>query len=117
MKKTALLVFLYLLSGICYSQSWIRVNQIGYLEDDLKVGVWLSSENRQITEFELIDNTSGVTVYHGKKILQTGKQPAFQSSARLYFSDFKTPGIYYLKTGDVKSVPFRIGNTIYAGAA
>ncbi len=39
-------------SIVAYSQlSWLRVNQIGYLEDDVKVAVWISKENNPITTF------------------------------------------------------------------
>lgn len=98
-------------------ESWLRVNQIGYLEDDVKVAVWISKEKTTVSEFQLVDIATDKTVFAGTKIRQTGKQPAFESSARLDFSDFKMPGKYFIKVGNVKSVPFKIGNDIYAGAA
>lgn len=98
-------------------ESWLRVNQIGYLEDDVKVAVWISKEKTTVSEFQLVDIATDKTVFAGTKIRQTGKQFAFESSARLDFSDFKTPGHYFIKIGNVKSVPFKIGNDIYADAA
>lgn len=98
------------------AQSWLRVNQIGYLEDDVKVAVWVSKTTEEIAEFDIIDQTSDTVIYSGNKVRQTGKQPAFQTSARLDFSDFKLPGTYIIKVNNIASVPFKIGNDIYAGA-
>ncbi len=112
----SLLSFLFLVVS-AFSQSWIRVNQVGYLNDDVKVAVWISKNARLITEFDIIDNTTGNVVYSSDKVRQSGKQPAFESSARMDFTDFEIPGIYYLKIDSIQSVPFRIGNDIYAGAA
>ena len=99
------------------AQSWIRVNQIGYLQDDVKVAVWVSKTTDEISKFELLDRSTGRVIYFGDKVKQTGKQHAFSSSARLYFSEFKTPGTYMVRVNDVVSVPFKIGDDIYAGAA
>lgn len=101
-----------------YSQSsWIRVNQVGYLEDDVKMAVWISKGNEAIREFQVINPVTGEVAFTGSDIRNTGKQPAFESSARLNFTALKTPGTYIVKAGEVESVPFRIGNNVYAGAA
>lgn len=113
-----LLLFWVMLAG--HSQtSWVRINQIGYLEDDVKVAVWLSKENHIIGEFQVIDPNTKEILFtgSGSDIRHTGKQPAFESSARLNFSALKTPGTYIVKVGETESGPFRIGNDIYAEAA
>ena len=76
------------------AQSWVRVNQIGYLPDDVKVAVWVSKEKRPIDSFEVADAQTGKRVYRGGTIVNTGKQPAFESSVRLHFSEFTTPGTW-----------------------
>lgn len=116
MQRLLFVSFLIFFSTFLHAQSWLRVNQIGYLENDKKVAVWISKENKTISEFQLIDLKDNKVVYTGTAIRKTGKQPAFESSARLDFSDFNTPGSYKLKTSDVESVPFEIGNDIYADA-
>jgi len=90
---------------------------VGYLQNDIKVAVWVSKEQKNVSSFEVIDVQSGKVVYSGNKIRNMGKQPAFESSARLDFSDFSAPGTYLIKIGKTKSVPFKIGNDIYAGAS
>ena len=54
---------------------------------------------------------AGKVVYSGNKIMNMGKQPAFESSARFDFSDFSRPGRYVIKVGETKSVPFSVGNS------
>ena len=119
MKKYLYLIPLsFFLSLTVYSQSsWLRVNQIGYLENDVKVAVWISKENKPITKFEIVDVNSQKVVYTGVNIKQIGEIWAFDSSARLHFSEFKTPGSYFIQVGDIKSVPFKIGNDVYADAS
>ena len=60
MKKYLYLIPLsFFLSLTVYSQSsWLRVNQIGYLENDVKIAVWISKENKPITKFEIVDVNS-----------------------------------------------------------
>lgn len=117
MKKTLLLLLFATVFTFSYSQSWIRVNQIGYLEDDVKVAVWVSKTTQLISKFDIVDRTTDKVVFSSDKVQQTGRQPAFESSARLDFSIFRTPGAYILKVDGTESVPFKIGNSIYAGAA
>lgn len=112
----SIFVLLFTFTFAQASSSWIRVNQVGYLENDVKVAVWVSKDSRYISTFQIIDTKNNSVVYTGKKIKITGKQPTFENSARLDFSTFKTPGTYKIKTDDAESVPFKIGNDIYFGA-
>jgi len=118
MHKIVLFHVLVLFSVIMNGQnSWIRVNQIGYLEDDVKGAVWISKGVQHINSFQLIDATTGHPVFQGDRVKDTGKVWAFENSARLDFTTFKTPGTYFIQVGNIQSVPFRIGNHIYADAA
>ena len=118
MKKILSIFSMILLFRVSHAQTtWIRVNQVGYLQNDVKVAVWVSKEHKNVSRFEVIDVQSGKVVYSGNKIMNMGKQPAFESSARLDFSDFSRPGRYVIKVGETKSVPFSVGNSIYAGSS
>ena len=119
MKTHILLLFFFLLSftKVPAQTHWLRVNQIGYFTDDVKVAVWISKEKRLMECFELLDACTGETVFVGTKITDTGRQPAFESSARLDFSEFKIPGQYLIKVNDTQSLPFAIGDDIYADAS
>lgn len=116
-KLNITLLFIFVFCTGHAQSSWIRVNQVGYLEDDVKVAVWISKENNVVREFQVIDLATKETVFTGSDIRNTGKQPAFGSSARLNFTALKRPGSYIVKVGETESVPFRIGNDVYAGAA
>jgi len=44
-----LLLSIFLIS---YAQTtWIRVNQVGYLQNDIKVAVWVSKEKKKCFKF------------------------------------------------------------------
>ena len=106
MKKISVVLLILLTPIFGFSQlQWIRVNQVGYLQNDSKVAVWVSKEKKNVSRFEVIDVQSGKVVYSGNKIRNMGKQPAFESSARLDVSDFAAPGTYLIKIGKTKSVP------------
>lgn len=114
MKRVNLILPLLWIVFIGYAQSsWLRVNQVGYLEDDVKVAVWISKEKNVVREFQIIDLATKETVFTGSDIRNTGKQPAFRSSARLNFTALKRPGSYIVKVAETESVPFRIGNDVY----
>ena len=51
-------VGLLFLGGV-HAQSWVRVNRIGYLPDDVKVAVWVSKEKKTIDSFEVADAQTG----------------------------------------------------------
>lgn len=119
MKKNLLFLLLFVLPlGLVFPQkSWIRVNQLGYLNKSVKVAVLVSKESIKPQSFELCDAMTGKTVWKSKNIKSYGPYGAFTNSFRLNFSDFKTDGAYFVKTGDVKSPSFRIANDVYDGTA
>ncbi|MFA6911288.1 MAG: cellulase N-terminal Ig-like domain-containing protein, partial [Candidatus Cloacimonadaceae bacterium] len=68
-RKLLLLLLFQLFSFHAFTQnSWIRVNQVGFLEEDVKVAVWISKEERTPDQFELTDAITGNVVYHGEKV-------------------------------------------------
>ncbi len=97
--------------------AWIRINQLGYLEQDLKVAVFVSKQPLHLAGFELCDALSGTPVFKSSNIRGYGPWAAFESGARLDFSDFQQAGAYYVQAGGVKSPVFRIDNAVYDGAA
>ncbi|NLY24328.1 MAG: polysaccharide deacetylase family protein [Bacteroidales bacterium] len=121
MKRRQIVLFLFsfflCLRIAATEQSWIRVNQVGYLEDDVKVAVWISKGEGEVTSFELLDAVSGEQLFSSSEVKQTGPLWSFRQTARLDFSAFTVPGTYIIRAHGVQSVPFKIGNDIYAGAA
>ncbi|CAL1517194.1 glycoside hydrolase family 9 protein [Chitinophaga sp. MM2321] len=112
-----------LLTGICSFESlatpasWIRINQLGYLPGGIKVAVWGSKDAAVPATFQLVDSATAKVVFTGRTGKSFGKYGPFNQTARLDFTAFKRPGVYYLQTGEWKSPVFRIADDVYAGTA
>lgn len=118
--KLLFILFLFSVVNTSYSQSnnaWIRINQLGYLPNGIKVGVLGSKATITIIDFELINASSNQTVFKGKAGKQFGKYGPFASTYRLDFSAYKKNGKYFLKAGNVVSTVFSIDANVYDGAA
>jgi hypothetical protein len=88
-------------SGVCV----IRANQIGYLPKDAKVAILSSSEPRA-GEFQVGHFSASI----GE---DQGAWGPFAHNYRLDFSKLDESGTYEIRFGDVRSKPFRIGDSIY----
>lgn len=117
MNRIFCLIIFICLSINLFSNTWLRINQVGYLEKDIKVAVLISKEKVDVSEFVIIDAESNQIVYSGNNIRHMGQQPSFDSASRLYFTEFEIPGRYYIKVNEVKSDIFKIGNDVYIGAS
>ena len=117
MKKIYAIAFLTLSSITLSAQQWIRVNQMGYLPEDTKVAVWVSKEKVPVTEFRLVNELTGKTVFTSHKIISKSTNGAFAATARLDFSTVREAGAYRLVAGNAISPEFRIDKAIYKGSA
>ena len=117
MKRIQSILIFYICLTSAYSQSWIRINQLGYKPNSTKIAVLSSKIEIKIDEFEIIDAISNKTVYTGKQFKEFGTYSSFKKNFRLYFSDFRTSGKYYIKVKDVISPAFVIDESIYSGSA
>ncbi len=99
------------------TESWIRINQLGYTPGGVKVAVWCSKEETTLTNWQLIDASTKKIVSSGKAGNSFGLYGPFKQTYRLNFSFFKKPGRYYLQAGGTKSPEFTIGDDVYKGAA
>lgn len=113
----ALCIFAFLAFKPKEQQSWVRINLLGYQPKSIKVAVWASKGTTTPKSFELIEKTSGKTVYTSSNIKAFGAYGPFASAARLNFSDFKKPGRYYIKVDDVTSPEVIIGEEVYQNTA
>lgn len=113
-----LLSLLFLPITMIFSQnSWIHINQLGYLNNSIKNAVFVSKENVAVKSFDVCDALTNRVVKTYKNVKSFGQYGAFTSTYRLDFSEMSAPGSYYIRTGDVKSPAFRIGNDVYNGTA
>jgi peptidoglycan/xylan/chitin deacetylase (PgdA/CDA1 family) len=98
-------------------QSWIRINLLGYQPKSIKVAIWASKSNELPSSFDIIEKTSGKTVFTSKNIKRFGAYGPFSTSARLNFSDFKIPGTYLIKANGITSPDIIIDEDVYKGTA
>ncbi|HSL86821.1 MAG TPA: glycoside hydrolase family 9 protein, partial [Bacteroidales bacterium] len=110
---------LLILCSSCNTEqtNWVRINQLGYRPDDVKVAVFMSSKPVDITSFSLIDAGSGKNV---ETFQVTEKAPPlshFTSCYRLNFSELQSTGSYRIKAGRAVSPEFRIAEDVYDGTA
>jgi endoglucanase len=100
------------------TQSWIRINNIGYLPTDVKVAVLVTKDpNVSVKNFELCDALTDKIVFSSSKIKAYEEWGAFKKAFRLSFSEYQKAGAYYLKVGTTKSPTFRIAPDVYDGTA
>ncbi|WP_299823761.1 glycoside hydrolase family 9 protein [uncultured Pontibacter sp.] len=97
--------------------AWIRINQLGYTPQGIKVAVWGSKGTEKLKRFELVDATTNKVVYKGKAGEAYGAYGPFKQSYRLNFTAFNEPGNYFLKAGVATSPVFKIGADVYKGTA
>lgn len=93
MKKHIILLFwtMGVLPLWAQTNSWIRINQVGYLNHDVKVAVLvLKDKNLTVAECEIVDALTQKSIYTSKKIQEFSEWGAFQKGFRLNFSDFHT---------------------------
>lgn len=117
--KKAFLVTVMMLFGayLAIAGQWIRINQLGYLPESVKVAVFISEEGVNITEFELVDAKTDKKVQVLKNVQSTGKYGSMNSTYRLNFTDFEKSGEYYIRAGKAKSPVFPISTSVYDGTA
>ncbi|NTV19746.1 MAG: hypothetical protein HGA83_10000, partial [Bacteroidales bacterium] len=99
------------------ANSWIRVNQAGYLPGDIKVAVVLSLEEKASPLFEVFDAITGKPVFKGAGKMVNASAWGMKSAYRLDFSKIEKQGGYYIVSNGEKSPNFRITTEAYDGLA
>lgn len=115
-------IYLFLVSFCLFSiqtfaSGYIRINQLGYLPQSVKVAVFIADEKVEITSFQLFETLSGKLVFEGQPEMADAQMWGKQSAYRLNFSVFQQKGGYFLKSGNSVSASFRISSDIYNGTA
>ena len=121
MKRILLLLFI-LYGKIVAAQTdsiraWIRINQLGYAPNAVKVAVLVSKEIVDVKEFELVDSATTHVVFKNRLGKSFGSYGPFADTYRLDFSGFKKRGKYFLRAGKIMSPFFSIDEHVYDGAA
>ncbi len=102
--------------------SWIRLNQLGYTPQGIKIAVWCaetpaSSSAKAATSFTLHDAATGKIIFQGASSKDFGAYGPFNHTRRLDFTKFRRPGAYYLSAAGAVSPVFNIAPDVYKGTA
>lgn len=108
-------IIIYLSSCSEESEEWIRINQLGYRNNDIKVAVFLSKKHLVLNTFQVIDANSGTVVFTGKVPEKSETLDQFRSCYRLSFTGLRKNGVYRVIADDTASPEFRIADDIYDG--
>ncbi|WP_164123218.1 MULTISPECIES: glycoside hydrolase family 9 protein [Sphingobacterium] len=115
------LTFYFILLSILakgQGQSWIRINQLGYLPDGKKNAVWVTKGDRDIRSFEVVNAKSNKVALKGKLKDNFGAYGPFTKGHRIDFSGLTSHGEYYIRTDDGTESPrFKIDPDVYKGTA
>lgn len=116
MRKLIILLAFCAFSLTLSAQSWIRVNQLGYLPNDIKVAVLISTFEAD-GSFDVYNTTNDQLVFRGKGKAASAAKWGMKSAFRLDFSSIKEEGGYYIMSNGVRSVDFRVSPDVYDGLA
>lgn len=94
----------------------IRVNQIGYRPEAMKVAVACSRDSVALREFRVLDE-SGRVVLGPLSARPTEPLASCAVTHRLDFTALREPGTYTITTGGETSAPIRIDVDVYDGVA
>jgi endoglucanase len=95
------------------TDKWIRINQLGYRTNDIKVAVFLSKKNLSLGSYKVIDVYTGKTILTFEEPVRTDPMDPFTACYRLPFTKLTRPGIYRIAAGRTVSPDFRIGDDVY----
>ncbi|MDC0584817.1 glycoside hydrolase family 9 protein, partial [Bacteroidales bacterium] len=113
---TFLLTFLFALS-CCYAQSisdMIKVNQVGYLTNEVKIGYVSSATPLSLTNWSIKDLT-GNHVFRGDEFSVAIDDEATEEQVyRFDFSECQQKGEFYIEVAGIgRSNSFKISDTVY----
>jgi hypothetical protein len=92
---------------------YIRVNQLGFLPNDLKTAVIFSAKPLFTREFFILDKETGDKVYEGEISDSLHSFDKYKHAYVIDFSSLNKKGTYIIKADGHESYKFTIGTNIY----
>ena len=119
MVKKLFPIFFFLLVAVLHVKAIkvIRINQLGYLPQSIKVAVFLSDDELEGTAFSVYAKNDPHPVYTGKATLADARNWGMETALRLDFSELEEPGEYVIELDETRSPEFRISTDVYDGTA
>ena len=88
---------------------YLRANQLGYQPKERKIAL-VFADSELPRDFEIVSTDSGESVFRGTvEPVTDATWGQFQNHGNLDFSKVTRPGVYELRAGGAKSLPFKIG--------
>lgn len=111
-----LIIYLLFFTSNCLASGiHIRLNQVGYLLTDQKIGVVLSDQNLDKNKFEIISVQTGKAVHSGQLRRTQKRLNNFDFIYDFSFTEFKSRGEFSVRIKDSDSFPFEVGASTYVG--
>lgn len=109
---------LYTFNGCSMAQQvelFIRVNQVGFLPNDIKTAIVFSNQDLSNKNFKVINQNSKKEVFSDRLIINKGIWGNFKNHYSIDFSKVQSNGEYYLEIDGAKSFQFSISKNVYNG--
>lgn len=121
MRKGLFTLFILFMSCVLVKaqdlNSWVRINQLGYLPNATKVAVFISTADHAALDFKVKESKTNKVVFEGKGIVANAERWGMKKALRLNFSQLANKGEYYVECNGGKSPVFKIDTNIYDGTA
>ncbi len=91
----------------------IRLNQVGYLPDDIKSGIILSTVPLENLKLEIIGLKNAHKKFYPKYYNTGFKHGRYSYTYKFDFSGLKESGKYIISAGEITSYTFEIGENVY----
>jgi peptidoglycan/xylan/chitin deacetylase (PgdA/CDA1 family) len=122
MKARLLILSLAVMSSLLSNaqtaaDSWVRINQLGYLPNSTKVAVFISTLERGNVDFWVKEAKTNRTVYEGKGEIANAGRWGMKQALRLNFSSLTVEGAYYIECNGGQSPVFKIDAGVYDGTS
>ncbi len=112
-KSFVILFILLAASTFASGRVYIRLNQVGFLPDDIKTAIVMSNSPLKDTGFQINKFSGKDPVFEGKARPTNMASGRFKYIYELDFSKLKATGTYYIFINGQKSFPFGIGKYNY----
>ena len=93
--------------------AYMRLNQVGFVPDDVKSCVVFSTKTMTGELFAIQDARTNRRVYETHLRSSAGAHGKFTYCYRVDFSPLTTPGVYVAEVAGARSFPFSIGDALY----
>jgi hypothetical protein len=100
------------------TEAWIRINQLGYSTEGIKVAIWCSKDvSQQPKEFELVDTRTSAVVFKMSGGKDFGAYGPFLHTYQFDFTEFRKEGSFFLRSAGIQSPEFKISRDVFKGSA